>query len=82
MTNEEIFNKVKEILVDHTQFDKPDSLTMNSKLKEDINIDSLDTFEIIYDIENEFDIKVADQDASEFSTLGDIVEYIAKNQAK
>ena len=82
MTNEEIFNKVKEILVDHTSFDKPESLTMASKLKEDINIDSLDTFEIIYDIENEFDIKVADEDSSGFSTLGDIVEYIAKKSNK
>lgn len=76
MTNEEIFNKVKDILVDHTQFDKPETLTPSSKLKEDINIDSLDTFEIIYDIENEFNIKVLEENASGFSTLGDIVEYI------
>ena len=77
MNKDEIFNKVKTILVEHTQFKDPDSITMDSKLREDINIDSLDTFEIIYDLENEFQIKVAEDDASSFTTMGDIVNYVS-----
>ncbi len=77
MSNEEIFEKVKTILVDHTQFKEPDKLTMDSKLREDLNVDSLDSFEIIYDIENELQIQVPDEDAASFTTIGDIVGYIA-----
>ena len=77
MNKEDIFAKVKTILIEHTQYSEPDKVTMDSKLKEDINVDSLDTFEIIYDIENEFQIKVVDEDATGFTTIGDIVDYIA-----
>ena len=82
MTKDEIFNKVKTILIDHTGFSEPDRVSMDSKLKEDINVDSLDTFEIIYDIENEFQIKVVDEDAQNFTTIADIVNYIEAKVAE
>ena len=78
MTKEEIFDKVKTILVDHTQYKEPEKLTMESKLREDLNVDSLDSFEIIYDIESELQIQVPDEDAATFATIGDIVAYISQ----
>ena len=76
MTENEIFLRIKEIIVDHTQYEESDKITMDSRLTEDVNIDSLDKFEIIYDIENEFKIKITDEDAQKFVTIADIVNYV------
>ncbi|MFP7154185.1 acyl carrier protein, partial [Weissella paramesenteroides] len=58
MTETEIFNKVSEILVD--QFDlEDDEIKLDTNLSEDIDADSLDLFEVLNRVEDEFDIKLA-----------------------
>ena len=56
MTDAEIFDKVKEILVD--QFDlEEDEVTLTTDLTNDIDADSLDLFEVLNRVEDDFDIK-------------------------
>ncbi|CAK1233038.1 acyl carrier protein [Fructobacillus fructosus] len=77
MTQEEIFDKVKDILVD--QFDLDDSeVTMTTNMTDDIDADSLDLFEVLNQVEDEFDIKL--EDTEEVSTVADLVNKI-KEQA-
>ena len=58
MTDAEIFDKVKEILVD--QFDlEEDEVTLTTDLTNDIDADSLDLFEVLNRVEDDFDIKLA-----------------------
>ncbi|MCA0385073.1 MAG: acyl carrier protein [Firmicutes bacterium] len=74
------FEKVKSILVDELDLDA-DEVTLESKIKEDLGADSLDMVDLIMSIEDEFDIKVAESEAANIKTVGDIVNYIENYNA-
>ena len=75
MTETEIFNKVSEILVD--QFDlEDDEIKLTTNLSEDIDADSLDLFEVLNRVEDEFDIKLAV--AEEIQTVQDLVNKVTE----
>ncbi|CAK8054426.1 acyl carrier protein [Eupransor demetentiae] len=79
MTNEEIFNKVKDILVD--QFDLDDSeVKMDTNLTDDIDADSLDLFEVLNRVEDDFDIKL--DVAEDIKTVSDLVNKIQEQVDK
>ena len=78
MSSEEIFNKVKEIIVEQLGVVE-DSVTEESSFIEDLGADSLDIVELIMAIEEEFDIEIPDTDAEKVVTVGDVVEYIKDN---
>lgn len=69
------FEKVKALLVDELDLDE-NEVTLESGLKEDLGADSLDMVDLIMSIEDTFEIKVAESDASTIKTVGDIVKYI------
>ncbi|HJF38369.1 MAG TPA: acyl carrier protein [Weissella cibaria] len=74
MTESEILNKVTEILVD--QFDLEDGeVKPETNLTEDIDADSLDLFEVLNRVEDDFDIKLAV--AEEIQTVQDLVNKVA-----
>ena len=71
-----MFEKVIDIIVEQLGLDDSDSLAMETSLKEDLDADSLDAVEVIMALEEAFDIEIPDEDAENFKTIGDIVEYI------
>jgi acyl carrier protein len=67
------FETIQEIIVD--QLDKEESeVQETTKFREELEADSLDLFQIINDIEDEFDIKIESEEGLE--TVGDIVKYV------
>ena len=75
MTNEEVLPKVQNIIAD--QLDKkPEEVQLTTNFKNDLDADSLDIFEIINEIEDEFDVKI-DTDES-IETVADLVNFITK----
>lgn len=75
MTEAEILNKVTEILVD--QFDLEEGeVKPDTNLTEDIDADSLDLFEVLNRIEDDFDIKLAV--AEEIQTVQDLVNKVSE----
>ena len=54
--------------------------TMDTKVKEDLNADSLDVVELMMDLERIFGVTISDEEAAKMSTIGDIVNYIEANQ--
>lgn len=75
MTKEEIFDTVKNITVDELDVDA-DKVTMDAKIKDDLDADSLDVFEIMNELEDKFDIEL---DADEgIQTVGDVVDFVKK----
>ncbi|GFI40619.1 acyl carrier protein [Thomasclavelia cocleata] len=72
------FEKVKEIIVDSLSCDE-DAVTLEANLKEDLDADSLDAVELIMAVEEEFDIEIPDDKATEIKTVQDIVDYIKAN---
>lgn len=71
-----MFKKIRDIIVEQLGLDGKDGLSMETSLKEDLDADSLDAVEVIMALEEEFDIEIPDEDAENFKTIGDIVEYI------
>jgi acyl carrier protein len=47
----------------------------------DLGLDSLDMYEMIYEIETEFGVKIPDAEIANLTTVGDLVGYIEKNKA-
>ncbi|QKK93916.1 acyl carrier protein [Lacticaseibacillus paracasei] len=75
MTNEEVLPKVQNIIDD--QLDKkPEEVQLTTNFKNDLDADSLDIFEIINEIEDEFDVKI-DTDES-IETVADLVNFITE----
>lgn len=56
-----------------------DAVTDDKNLMNDLGADSLDTVQLIMDIEEEFDIEIMDEDAESLHTVGDIRKYIEDN---
>ncbi len=78
MSSEEIFEKIKNIIVDLLQVPE-DSVTLESHFIDDLGADSLDLVELIMGIEEEFNIEIPDGEAEKVVTVGDVVEYIKEN---
>lgn len=75
MTKEEIFHTVKNITVDELDVDE-DRVTMNARIKDDLDADSLDIFEIMNELEDKFEIEL---DADEgIETISDVVDFVKK----
>ena len=69
------FEKMQDIIAEVLNVDK-DEITMDTTFVDDLGADSLDVFQIIMGIEEEFDIEIANEEAEKIVTVGDAVEQI------
>ncbi|MBS6546546.1 MAG: acyl carrier protein [Clostridiaceae bacterium] len=74
-----MFEKICELLADKFDADAS-AMTMETSIKDDLNADSLDVVELMMDLEDNFGIKISDEEAMKLSTIGDIVKYIDEHQ--
>ena len=72
---DEVFEKVKKIIAEKLDI-KEDKITMEASFRQDLGADSLDTYELIYALEEEMGIQIPDEKANEFETVGNAVEFI------
>ena len=70
-----VFEKLKQIIADVLNVD-PDEIAMDSTFMDDLGADSLDVFQIIMGIEEEFDIEVPSEEAENITTVEEAVELI------
>jgi len=75
MTVEEIKGKVKQAVVDKLGVEES-KVTDDASFINDLGADSLDTVELVMKFEEEFDIKIPDEDAEKIQKVGDAVTYI------
>ena len=78
MSSEEVFEKVKAIIVEQLGVAET-AVTMEASFIDDLGADSLDLVELIMALEEEFDIEIPDTDAEKVVTVADVVEYIKEN---
>jgi len=76
---QDIYNKLKEIIIDQLAVD-PDEVNIDASFIDDLNADSLDLVELIMEIEEKFGIEVPDGAAEKIKTVGDAVNYIQEQQ--
>ena len=69
------FEKIKKIIAEVLNVDE-EEITLDTTFVDDLGADSLDIFQIIMGIEEEFDIEIANEEAEKIATVGDAVEQI------
>lgn len=74
-----VFEKIQKIISEQTDI-SIDRIQMETKFREDLNADSLDLFQIISNIEEEFDVQI--DDPEKIVTVGDAVTFVEINSDK
>jgi len=74
----DIAAKVKAIIVDKLGVDE-NEVTPEASFTNDLGADSLDTVELIMELEKEFNIAIPDDQAEKINTVGDAIAYIENN---
>ena len=78
MSSEDIFEKVKEIIIEQLGVAEA-AVTTEASFIDDLGADSLDIVELIMALEEEFDLEIPDADAEKVVSVGDVVDYIKEN---
>ena len=73
-----VFEKIQEIVAEELGKEK-EEIKLNTNIQEDLEADSLDLFQIINEIEDEFEVKIETEDG--IKTVEDLVKYVEKQQA-
>jgi acyl carrier protein len=78
-TEESVEEKVKEIIVKQMGANK-DQVTPDTSFINDLGADSLDTVELVMELEDAFDVSIPDEDAEKMQTVGDAINYIKEHK--
>jgi acyl carrier protein len=73
----DIAEQVRQIIAEQLMVEL-DEVTDDASFIEDLGADSLDTVEMIMEIEDEFGIEIPDEDAEKIQTVGKAIEYVKK----
>lgn len=73
-----VFEKIQEIIAEELG-KEVEEVKLTTNIQEDLEADSLDLFQIINEIEDEFDVKIETEDG--IATVEDLVKYVEKQQA-
>ncbi|MCO6459925.1 MAG: acyl carrier protein [Saprospiraceae bacterium] len=73
--SQSIEEKVRKIIVERLGVDESD-VTLEASFTEHLGADSLDTVELIMELEKEFNISIPDEQAEQIKTVGDAVAYL------
>ena len=79
MSQDEIFEKVKAIIVEQLGVDHS-AVTMEASFRDHLEADSLDLVELIMAFEEEFGGEISDEEAQKISTVGEAVLYLDKHK--
>lgn len=75
----DVFDRVKEIIVEQLDVDE-EQVTLEASFRDDLEADSLDVVELVMELEDEFDLEIADEEAENINTVGDAVNHIKEQQ--
>ena len=75
-SREEVYERVKDVLIEQLGVDEAD-INEAASFQEDLDADSLDLVELIMELEDQFGVKISDEDAQGIQTVGQAVDYIA-----
>ncbi len=77
MERPEIEAKLVDLLVDELGLER-DDITMEAKFEEDLDVDSLGVVELLMALEDNFDVKIPDEEAEKITTVGEAADMVAQ----
>ena len=78
MDHDEIYEKVKEVIVDQLNVEE-DDVTEDAAFVDDLGADSLDIVELVMALEEQFSVSIPDEQAEKIKTVNDAVSFISEN---
>ena len=78
---DELFEKIQKLIADKLEIDEG-KITLDSSFRNDLGADSLDTYELVYAIEEVLGVSIPDEKANEFETVRDAYDLIKSEQGK
>ncbi|GAA0178165.1 acyl carrier protein [Clostridium sediminicola] len=75
-----IFERLRKVVAEQVDIDV-EEIKLESTFSEDLGIDSLDIFEIVMELEEEFDMEIPTEDLEDMTKIEDLVKYINEKQA-
>ena len=78
-SRDEVFERIREVLSERLSVEEAD-ITEEANFQEDLDADSLDLVEMIMELEDQFGIKIPDEDAQKIQTVGQAVDYVTSHQ--
>ena len=79
LSRDEVYERVKGALVDKLGADES-AISEEASFQDDLNADSLDLVELIMELEDQFGLKIPDEDAQKLQTVGQAVDYVVEHQ--
>ena len=70
-----MLEKMKEIIADQLSVDA-ETITEASKFKEDLGADSLDLFELVMALEDEYSVEIPAEDLEKLTSVGEVMDYL------
>ncbi|MGP1369064.1 MAG: acyl carrier protein [Treponema sp.] len=78
---DELFEKIQKLIAEKLEIDES-KITIDSSFRGDLGADSLDTYELVYAIEENLGVSIPDDKANEFETVRDAYDFIKAEQGK
>lgn len=76
---DELFETLQKLIAEKFEIDEG-KITLDSSFRNDLGADSLDTYELVYAIEEELGVSIPDEKANEFETVRDAYDFIKSQQ--
>jgi acyl carrier protein len=77
MANQSVHTRILQALGDYLKRD-PNGIRSDAHLRDDLGLDSMATIELLYRVEEAFDLQIPDQDLQGLATVDDVVRYVER----